>query len=178
MHKKIIIFSCSVLFVFGCGKTAEVSTLTTTNANVGAARTASDSPMVSGHSIDSSAASRNSAVPKSGAKTKWTQSGSPIDASAFDREIAAAEKNLKTKPQDAAAKKGLAEAFLKRGTALTEAGQYASALGDYRSVLKYDAENAAAQTWIKKINEIYDSINREAPSPGEEPPPLPFEKKN
>ena len=178
MLKKIIVFSLSVLFFSGCDKTVQT---TTTNVNNSAQRqTANDSIIVSGHSGNLSGAPQNSAavVPKSETKTKWTQSGSPIDTSAFDAEIAGAEKDLKAKPKDEAAKKVLAEAFLKRGTALTEVGQYASALGDYRNVLKYDAGNDAAETWIKKIIEIYNSINREAPNAGEEPPPLPFERKS
>ena len=175
MLKKILIFSFAVLLFAGCRKTPQ----TTANTDAHAPQAANDSPVVSGHSSVSSNTPQNSAVvvPKSETKTRWTQSGSPVDTSGFDAEIARAEKNVNSKPKDEAAKKTLAEAFLKRGTALTEVGQYASALGDYRRVLKYDAGNDAAKTWINKILEIYGSINREAPKTGEEPPPLPFEKK-
>jgi len=60
--------------------------------------------------------------------------------------------------------------------ALTDARQYASALGDYRRTLKYDPSNAEAKDWIERIVSIYDSINRESPKEGEEPPPLPMGK--
>ena len=63
-------------------------------------------------------------------KTKWTQSGEPIDTKEFDTEIAGAEKTLKSKPNDAEAKTAVGDAYYKRAVALTEARQYASALGD------------------------------------------------
>ncbi len=180
MLKNFAIFSFSVLFFAGCSGAAQKTA--TTNANVSASETADDSPVISGHSQPSNlnGAAQNSAavvVPKSETKTKWTQSGNPVDTSEFDAEIARAEKNLKPKPKDAQARKFTAEAYLKRAIVLTDARQYASALGDYRRVLKYDAENEDAKTWIKQIIEIYDGMNKEAPSEGEEPPPLPFEKK-
>lgn len=177
MLKKFAILGFSILFFTGCGGAVQQ----TANANLSAAKTADDSPFVSGHSQAGNLnAPQNSAVavPKSETKTKWTQSGSPIDTSAFDAEISRAQEKLKTKPEDKAVKAATADAFFKRGAALTQAGQYASALGDYRRVLRYDAENAEAKTWINKILEIYETINREAPKAGEEPPPLPFEKKS
>lgn len=179
MLKKFAVLGFSVLFFIACGNTAKQ---TTAGANVSAPQSSNDTPLVSGHSGNAGASSapQNSAAaaaaPQSGAKTKWTQSGNPIDVSALDAEIARAEKNLKAKPENASAKKTLAEAFLKRGVALTDARQYASALGDYRRALKYDAENEEAKTWIKQIIGIYESINRESPNEGEEPPPLPFKK--
>jgi tetratricopeptide (TPR) repeat protein len=112
----------------------------------------------------------------SGEKTKWTASGEPIDTKEMDAAIMAAEKALSAKPNDAAAKKSLAEAFYKRAVALTEARQYASALGDYRRTLKYDPANTDAKNWIEQIMTIYASINRTYPGEGEEPPPLPFTK--
>lgn len=98
----------------------------------------------------------------------------PIDVSAYDAEIAKAEKDLKAKPKDETAKNNLSEAYTKRGVALTEARQYASALGDYRRALKY-ASNAEAKSGMDSIVGIYSSLNRESPPEGEEPPPLPFD---
>jgi tetratricopeptide (TPR) repeat protein len=109
-------------------------------------------------------------------KSKWTQSGNPIDTKEFDDEIAAAEKNLKAKPKDETAKKALAESYFKRGVALTDARQYASALGDYRRALKLDPTHADAKKWIQQIIDIYDGLNKEYPKEGEEPPPIPFKK--
>lgn len=111
-----------------------------------------------------------------GERSKWTQSGDAIDTAEYDAAVKAAEKTLAAKPSDAAAKKALGEAYFKRAVALTDARQYASALGDYRKTKKYDRDNAEAGEWIERITSIYSSINRESPKEGEEPPPLPFKK--
>ena len=103
---------------------------------------------------------------------KWTQSGDPIDTKEFDAKIAAAEKALKAKPSDESAKKAVAEAYFERGVALTEARQYASALGDYRRVLKQEPDHAEAKKWIDQIIGIYAMLKKEYPKEGEEPPPL------
>ncbi|MGH7782825.1 MAG: tetratricopeptide repeat protein, partial [Candidatus Binatia bacterium] len=104
-----------------------------------------------------------------------SQSGNPIDTTELTDAVTNAEKASKVKPSDAS-KKALADAYFKRGFALTEARQYASALGDYRRALKSDPSNADAQQWIDQIIKIYDSMNKEAPKEGEEPPPLPYKK--
>jgi tetratricopeptide (TPR) repeat protein len=119
----------------------------------------------------------NAAGTESGTKSKWTQGGDAIDTSGFDASIAAAEKDAKAKPSDEAAKKELSQAYYQRAVALTDARQYASALGDYRRALKYDPSNADAKNWIDQIIMIYDSMNKEYPPEGQEPPPLPFKGK-
>ena len=103
-----------------------------------------------------------------GEKSHWTQGGTPIDTSALDAEIVKAEKS--------GDKKALAAAYLTRANALVKAQQYASALGDFRKTVKNDSTNGEAQQWIMQITQIYNSMNREAPKEGEEPPPLPFKK--
>ena len=99
-----------------------------------------------------------------------------IDTTKFDSAIAASEKEVKAKPTDDAAKKALSRAYFERGVALTDARQYASALGDYRRAVKYDADNNEAKDWIDQIIMIYGSLKKEYPKEGEEPPPLPFKK--
>lgn len=113
---------------------------------------------------------------ENGPKRKWSQSGNPIDTKSLDAAIADAEKTHKSSPNDVKAKKTLAEAYFKRGLALTEARQYAAALGDYRHALKIDPEQRESQTWIAEILRIYDGLNMESPKPGEEPEPLPFKQ--
>ncbi|MEO6588471.1 MAG: tetratricopeptide repeat protein [Pyrinomonadaceae bacterium] len=117
-------------------------------------------------------------VPKSDTKTKWTQSGNPIDTSGFDSEIKQLQDKMKANPKVEDLKKTLVDAYIQRGMALTEARQYASALGDYRKAQKLDPENEEAKKWIGQIISIYESINREYPKEGEEPPPLPFKQEN
>ncbi len=109
-----------------------------------------------------------------GEKTKWTQSGDPIDTAKFDTAVTTAKKALDAKPTNAAAQKALADAYYDRAVALTDARQYASALGDYRRTIKLDPANADAKDWIDKIVMIYDGLKKSYPSEGEEPPPLPF----
>lgn len=104
-----------------------------------------------------------------------SQMGEPIDTSKLDAAIAAAEKESKEKPSDDA-KKALAEAYFQRGVALTDAKQYASALGDYRRALKLDPNHEESKKWLDQIVSIYSMLKREAPKEGQEPPPLPFKK--
>lgn len=107
---------------------------------------------------------------------KFAQGGEPIDTAKFDGVIAEAEKALKSKPNDAAAKTALADAYFDRGFALTEARQYAAALGDYRKALKVVPDHEESKKWIDQIVSIYQMLNKAAPKEGEEPPPLPFKK--
>lgn len=168
---KIIIISIAAAISFGC---TDAATPVSQNGNVAVSvATPEKAQTAIAHSLENQSPG---AVPSSGGLTKWTQSGDPIDTTKFDAAIAAAEKSIGSKPSDAAAKKALADAYMDRAMALTDARQYASALGDYRRVLKYDPNNTEAQTWIDQIISIYSSINRSYPGEGEEPPPLPFTK--
>jgi tetratricopeptide (TPR) repeat protein len=171
--KKISALAFSILISVGCGTPPEQA------VNSPAKNVNNNSLTVSSRSQNNPPNFPNpssTAAPKSGAKTKWTQSGEPIDTAEFDAEIVKAEKSLKAKPNDETAKKALAESYFKRGFALTEARQYASALGDYRKALKLDPTNEDAKTWIQKIIDIYDGLNKDYPKEGEEPPALPFKK--
>ncbi len=107
---------------------------------------------------------------------KRSPSGDPIDTSKFDAKITQGEKAVNAKPADDTAKKTLAEAFFERGFALTEARQYASALGDYRRALKLDPSHEESKKWIDQIIIIYAMLKKDAPKEGAEPPPLPFKK--
>ena len=188
--KKIAILSISLLFFTGCsGDSATTTTKVQQNQNVNStAPPSSELPTVSSHSQatadpkDSSAAltaennSGGGGVTKSDAKTNWTQSGNPIDTTGFDSEIKQAQDKIKSNSKDETLKTSLADAYVARAMALTEARQYASALGDYRKALKLDPENETAKQWIGQIIGIYEGINRAYPKEGEEPPPLPFKK--
>ncbi len=176
--KKILIFSFGLLFFIGCNS-AETKVQTNSNAAANIEKTVGVSTVSSHSQVETNAPMPNTAatiVPKSDTKTKWTQSGNPIDTTKFDADIKQAEGKLKSNPKDENLKKTLADAYNNRGMALTEARQYASALGDYRRALKLDPANEEAKKWIAQIISIYDSINRSYPNEGEEPPPLPFEK--
>ena len=173
IQKTIIFFAGTVLIG---GAACSKPQMETVNSN--AAPQNSNSTTMAAHSSEKSfpPGAMPTPVPRSDTKTKWTQSGNPIETAKFDADIAKAEKDLKAKPADDAAKKALAEKYVERGQALTDARQYASALGDYRKALKLDPDNADAKKWVDQIIQIYDSINREYPPEGEEPPALPFNK--
>jgi tetratricopeptide (TPR) repeat protein len=178
--KNIIILIVLAVFAVACGSAPEQTAgpPQPANANVPVQKN-DDSLTVSSHSQNPPGKTEAPAAPdssQSGTKSKWTQSGEPIDTSAFDAKITAAEKSVKAGPTDEAAKKALAEAFLDRAMALTNARQYASALGDYRRALKNDPGNEEAKKWIGQIIDIYDSLNKSYPPEGEEPPPLEFKK--
>lgn len=116
--------------------------------------------------------------PNPNAPGKFAQGGEPIDTAKFDGVIAEAEKNLKSKPNDAAAKNALADAYFDRALALTDssARQYAAALGDYRRALELNPTHEQAKEWHDRIVSIFRGLGKEPPKEGEEPPPLPFKK--
>ena len=112
----------------------------------------------------------------SNAAPKTAAMGDPIDTAKFDGVIAEAEKAYKAKPNDETAKNSLADAYFDRGFALTEARQYAAALGDYRKALKLVPDHEESKKWLDQIVSIYQMLNKPAPKEGEEPAPLPYKK--
>lgn len=172
--KRLAIIGLGALIFTGCSGSAPRA-VENSNSNQSSQRNEKMQSVISHTTENQTPPPGNAAGPSgTGEKTRWTQSGNPIDTKEFDTQIAAAVKAQKAKPKDAAANSALAEAYFKRGFALTEARQYASALGDYRRALKYDASYEEAQKWIDMITSIYNSKNQEFPKEGEEPPPLPF----
>jgi tetratricopeptide (TPR) repeat protein len=172
------------LFLLGCGN----SNPTVSEQPIDRNKSVNDQKQpetVAAHTLDDSkdakampTAETSQKADQSDKKTKWTRSGNPIDVSEFNAAIAKAEKELKSNPNDVALKKNLSDAYTKRGVALTDARQYASAIGDYRRALKYNADNEEAKGWISQITGIYEMLKREVPKEGEEPEPLEFEKKS
>jgi tetratricopeptide (TPR) repeat protein len=98
--------------------------------------------------------------------------GEAIDTSSYDTRINQLEEQAKKKPNDAALRKQLAQAYLERGNALTQARQYQPALGDYRRTLRYDPNNEEARYWSDTIIGILKQMNREVPAEGTEPTPI------
>lgn len=138
---------------------------------------ASSSPTLArahGDEKQSPVASQSTAQTNSAANTLQRPTGTPIDTSAFDTEIARLE--AKVKKGDTASEKDLANSYLQRAKALTEAQQYRSALGDYRRTLKHEPTNKDAKAMENQIIAIFQQLGRDAPAQGSEPPPLPFRK--
>lgn len=112
------------------------------------------------------------AASNSNGKRHWTRSGDPIDTARFDGTIRQAEALYQKNPSDKKAGKDLSEAYFDRGMALTQARQYAAALGDFRKALKFDPENQEARQWVDRIIGIYNQLNMQYPAEGEEPAPI------
>jgi tetratricopeptide (TPR) repeat protein len=109
--------------------------------------------------------------PASSAPARGGQ-GEAIDTSQYDARINQLEEQAKKKRDDAALRKQLAQAYLERGNALTQAKQYQAALGDYRRTLRYDPNNEEARNWADTIIGILKGMNREVPAEGAEPTPI------
>ena len=162
---KQLVIILSALLILSCDRAAPIAVNVNSNAPA-----RNDRPQTAiAHSTEGQ-------KPASGQSGKWSQSGDPIDTSKFDETVATAEKAVKAQPNDQVAKDALAQAYFDRGSALTQARQYASALGDYRRALKYDPNHEDSKKWIQQIVGIYEMLKKEAPKEGEEPPPLPFKK--
>jgi len=172
MMKNIIVLTFCFAFAISCAKAPQASNVSNQTANGSSARN-NDMPVSLSHGPKAESLPAAPA-PGGDAKSKWSRGGTPIDTKSLDTEISNAQQKLKTNPNDANIKKLLSAAFYNRGMALTNAKQYASALGDFRRAVKYDPENADAKNWIEQIIGIYESINREYPKEGEEPAPLEF----
>lgn len=177
--KKIAILSFLLLVSIGCNSaptTVQQNTSAPQNTNTGQLPSGAND-VVSSHSQDKKPEQMpNVSNQNSGEKTRWTQSGNPIDTAEFDAEIKNVEEKMKANPKDEGLKTTLADAYVKRAMALTDARQYASALGDYRKAQKLDPANETAKEWIGQIIGIYNGLNKDYPKEGQEPPPLPFKK--
>ena len=165
MIKKIVFTASLAALALGCNSAAPVA-----QNSVPVSGTPERAQTAIAHNTETSAPPSTSDAP--GGRSHWKQSGQPIETKDLDAAIAAAEVALKKSPSDEGLKKKLGDAYYKRAAALTEAQQYASALGDYRRALKNDPSNAEAKEWIDKIIMIYESMGRDSPKEGEEPPPL------
>lgn len=174
--KTLIIFAAAALAV-GCANTAKP--VSQSNTPVANAQTPDRAETAIAHSSEkkmSPTGGMDSNVNAAAPTSKWAAAGEAVDTTKLDAAIMTAEKTLSSKQNDDTAKKNLAEAFYERAVALTEARQYASALGDYRRAVKYDPSHAEAKEWIDQITMIYKSMGRPVPAEGQEPAPLPFKK--
>jgi tetratricopeptide (TPR) repeat protein len=163
---KALALSVCCLITFACNSARPVAQ----NSNVVVPASSERPQTAIAHNTDLQAPP-SSAPASNGTTSHWKQSGTPIDTKDLDSAVAAAEVALKKDPSTANKQKA-ADAYYKRAEALTKAQQYASALGDYRRTAKYDPSNTDAKEWIEKIIGIYDSMGREYPKEGEEPPAL------
>jgi tetratricopeptide (TPR) repeat protein len=175
MRKKYIAVVIAALFTVACStdEANVAQSSKTANGNNEPIRTGKLQSTIE-HTTENQPPKPAGTAPANGGR--WSASGDPIDTAEFDKAIDDAEKALKAKPNDASAKEAAATAYFNRGFALTEARQYASALGDYRRALKIDPDHGESKKWEMEIIRIYEMMKKEYPKPGEEPTPLPFKK--
>ena len=166
---KHLLIVISLFIVAGCNNAPQV---VNSNRPINVAQQSNEAKTVLAHSAESGTPRPSNS--SSGQRPGST--GDPIDTSKLDAAISSAEKDLKSNPSDDSSKKALAEAYFARGFALTEARQYASALGDYRRALKLDPEHEESKKWMDQIISIYAMLKKDAPKEGQEPAPLPFKK--
>ncbi len=183
MKKAILVFFA--LGLAGCsGQQTQMSNTNkqSVDTDLAARRANSDAPSISSsHSTEQQQSPHalppdSINLPPSGGNGGRSPMERAVDTSTMDAAIEKANQDYQKKPNDAAAKKALAEAYFVRATTLTEASQYRSALGDYRHGLKLDPTNAEAKEMQDQIISIFQSLNREPPKEGAEPTPLPFKK--
>lgn len=160
--KKILIISLFALIAGGCGNSATVQQ-TNTNTVSNSTTRSGEQLIVTSHTTEKPTANKPSG-------------GSPmekaVDVKDLTEKIEKADKDYKAKPNDAKAKEALATAYFGRAFVLTKAAQYKSALGDFRKGLKLNPDDKEAKEMHDQIVNIFQSMNRELPKEGEEPPPI------
>lgn len=176
--KKVLSLSFFALFAIGCanqtGQTQQMTTAANTNVTL---QKQNDSGTVSSHSLNSSDSKTAKSAPNQSSSSDSSPMAKAIDVEQMTTDIENAEKAYKQNPKNEKAKQTLAAAYFARAFALTDAAQYRAALGDFRKGLKLNPNDREAQNMHDEIIRIFASINREPPKEGEEPKPLPFEKK-
>ncbi|MCD9188995.1 MAG: hypothetical protein LUM44_21435 [Pyrinomonadaceae bacterium] len=176
--KNITILSLSALFLIGCGNANQQTANTSAQNAVNNSTVAATKPAMNDSGLVSSHSTEKSAPPKT--ESDKTSVGSPnqqaVDVSEMTAKIEKADKEYKAKTTDAKAKETLAAAYFERAFALTKAAQYRAALGDFRKGLKLNPNDTEAKAMHDQIISIFESIGREPPKEGEEPPPMPIKK--
>lgn len=159
----------SSIYLTACSGTPSVQSANNANTPAGVGK--NGSRPVSVHEVPGSApGGAPGGAP--GQPSGGPQFGTPIDTTKLDAAIEQADKAHTAKPADAHATKVLADAYFARAEALKDAQQYRSALGDYRRTLKFDPTNEDARSMRDQIISIMESMHREVPAEGQEPPPM------
>lgn len=159
--KKTVIIGIFALVSIGCGDAATVQQ-TNTNSVSNSATRPTNQMTVTSHTTE-----KPSNKPAGGSPMEKA-----VDVKDLTEKIEKADKDYKAKPNDAKAKEALATAYFGRAFVLTDAAQYKAALGDFRKGLKLNPDDKEAKEMHDKIVSIFQSMKRELPKEGEEPPPL------
>ena len=176
MKKKLLILSLVAVFSAACGNSAQTSIQNQPNNVNAPANKPNDSLTVSSHSQNKPA---TASVPATSTNPKQ-ENASPmaraVDVEKMTEDIEKAKAAYDKNQKSDEAKNTLAKAYFERAFALTDAAQYRAAMGDFRKGLKLDPNNAEAEKMYGEIIRIFQSIGREPPKEGDEPPPMPINK--
>jgi tetratricopeptide (TPR) repeat protein len=165
--KNLLIVTLIALFASACG-TASEPVGQPKNANVSAEKTGS-LPTISSHSQNNATAPAEPAGAKPEGASPMMK---PLDVTKMTADIEKSKVAYDKNPKDETAAKALAKAYFDRASALTGVAQYRAALGDYRKGLKLDPTDEPAKKMHDEIIRIFESMGREAPKEGDEPPPM------
>ncbi len=175
--KKIAVISFLTLVSIGCnGAAQQPANVSIAPQNKFSAQQPENSSIISSHSSDTqtNAAAQQSKTHSDAASNSSSPMARAIDVGQMTADVEKAEKVFKQNQKDEKAKVKLSEAYFVRAFALTDAAQYRSALGDFRKGLKLNPNNTEAKAMHDRIIDIFEnSLHREPPKEGEEPPPLP-----
>jgi tetratricopeptide (TPR) repeat protein len=177
--KKIVVLSLSAFILAGCNNSTQPtantnSAVQNTNGTTISSQKSDSSLVVSSHSTTKP----EQTAPSSNSSSMSSPNQQAIDVSEMTAKIEKAEKEFKAKPTDTKAKDSLATVYFERAFALTKAAQYRAALGDFRKGLKLKPDDKEAKDMHDQIISIFESIGRQPPKEGEEPPPLPYKKES
>jgi cytochrome c-type biogenesis protein CcmH/NrfG len=154
-----------------CGNSSSTSAPVAGNQNTASTnRTTASQITTQSPRTPSSANSQGTAAPPAAV------GGEPVDTSKYDAEIKRLEQQSKKNPPGRTTQMALARAYADRGDALTGVRQYRAALGDYRRALRLDPNNEQARQMSTTIIGILQSMGRDVPPEGQEPPPLPLKQ--
>ena len=171
MRNKILSLSLLALLVSACGNQTPTTTEKAQQNNINVAVKTSDNTLTV--SSRSQGNTQTASVPTGGNQTNASPMARAVDVAKLTEEIdkakAAYDKNQKSDE----AKNALAKAYFDRAFILTDAAQYRAAMGDFRKGLKLDPSDEKAKNMYEEIIRIFESIGREPPKEGEEPPPMP-----
>lgn len=170
MRNKILSLSLLALFVSACGNQTPTTTERAQQNNVNVAINKTDNSLtVSAHSQNKTQTASVPAKPENASPMARA-----VDVAKLTEDIEKAKAAYDKNQKSDEAKKALAKAYFDRAFILTDAAQYRAAMGDFRKGLKLDPGDDKAQKMYDEIIRIFESIGREPPKEGEEPPPMPI----
>lgn len=156
------------LLMAGCGA-APTAVTTQQNSNAAASTAQAGGGQSGAASSNAGVISSHSSAGNASAGGAATSGKPPVETPELDAKIEKALAKAKASGASAADKKAAAAAYMDRADYYWAAGNvqlYRYALGDYRRVLRYDADNEQAKERIDYLISVYQSLNKPVPENG------------